>query len=196
MGQAPTDPLVSLKQSGLRVWNYYWHFRHELKMSEDELRAAGIEGDDLFIRPELIEPLKEVDAKFRKHGYELIVKDAYRSPELYELAYRKRHARWGKKATDRLYNMKDKPHTSGLVVDVNLVDPKTGEQVRMRDPKHDDEGAQTIGYYKDKADPVSREYQRLQDLLIETMLAVGFKLGVKKEFWHFEYPASGSRVVK
>ncbi|HEY8108846.1 MAG TPA: M15 family metallopeptidase [Patescibacteria group bacterium] len=185
---ATPPKLVSLRGSGLRVWNYYWHFRHELKMSEDELREVGIEGDDLFIRPEVIGPLKEADAKFREHGYELIVKDAYRSPELYELAYRRRHAVYGQAATDRLYNMRDRPHMSGLVVDVNLVDPETGEQVKMRNPKHDDEGAQTIGFYKGKQDPVSREYERLQDLLIEVMLSVGFKLGVKREFWHFEYP--------
>lgn len=185
---AKPPQLVSVRESGIRCWNYYWHFRHELKMSEDELREVGIEGDELFVRPELAEPLKEADRKFREHGYELIVKDAYRSPELYELAYRKRHAVYGKTATERLYNMKDKPHLSGRAIDVNLVDPRTGEQVKMRDPKHDDDGAQTIGYYKDKGDATSKEFQRLQDLLIDTMLSIGFRLGKKREFWHFEYP--------
>lgn len=186
--------LVKLSDHGIRSWNYYWHFRHELKMTEAELRIVGVEGDTLYVRPELIEPLKEADKRFRKHSFELVVKDAYRSPELYALAYRKRQARWGRKATDRLYNMKDMPHRSGLVVDVSLVDSKNGQEVRMRDPKQDDDGAQSIGFYQDKSDAVSREYQRLQDLLIEVMLSVGFELGIKREFWHFEFPDESEPV--
>ncbi len=181
----PTS-LVSVRKAGLRQINYYWTKQEELSITAEELSAAGVDGNDTYLRLEVIEPLKTANKKLKKHGFELIVKDGYRSPELYHLAHRKRTARWGKEATERLLNMERMPHASGLVVDVNLVDLQTGKEVKMRDPKDDDQGAQFIGFYKDRTDVRSQEFERRQDLLIGTMLSVGFELGVKREFWHFE----------
>jgi D-alanyl-D-alanine dipeptidase len=64
---------------------------------------------------------------------------------------------------------------------------KTGEEVPMRDKK-DDPANFFIDYYKDRDDSQSKKYQRLQGLLVDTMLGLGFRLGSKKEFWHFELP--------
>jgi D-alanyl-D-alanine dipeptidase len=59
--------------------------------------------------------------------------------------------------------------------------------VKFFDYQKDGSDAWFVGFYKNKNDELSCEYQRLQDLLITVMLRNGFKLGVKNEVWHFEF---------
>ena len=78
------------------------------------------------------------------------------------------------------------PHATGLAVDIGLLDLKTGKELMMRN-KDDDPEAYLIDYYRNKKDSQSAEFQRLQDILISTMTSVGFSVGEKGEFWHFEW---------
>ena len=177
--------LVNLNEYGIKSINYYWERRRKFNISEQELHAIGISGDYAQVDKRLIPKLKEANKLFAKHGYEIIVKDGYRSKELYDLVRQKRYDLDGKENTDKTFSTGTNPHSTGLVVDINLVRLDDGKEVRMWNKADWPDGIFT-NFYKDKKDPKSLGYQKLQDMLIKTMLELGFKLGKRKEFHHFE----------
>jgi pimeloyl-ACP methyl ester carboxylesterase/D-alanyl-D-alanine dipeptidase len=181
--------LVNVTDYGITGINFYWTRKERFGVSEKEMNEVGIYDGNAYVDKSIIEPLQKAQHLFKEAGYELIVKDAYRTPELYHLVQKKRYEVRGKEETDALLNMVTMPHTTGRAIDINLIDPKTGQELLMRDPA-EDPGAFFIDFYRERQDPQSQEYQHLQDLMVTTMLSVGFRLGSKKEFWHFEYPAS------
>lgn len=179
--------LVSTADYGIKGFNHYWTKRDFYNMTEVELNAAGVTNGNAYVDESLIPLLQQVNEVLKPQGYGIIVKDGYRSPELYKLIQTKRYEMFGKEQTDRILNTITMPHSNGRTVDVSLSDIKTGEEVPMRNKKDDPDNF-FIDFYRHKEDSESKEYQRLQDLLIKTMLSVGFKLGTKNEFWHFEIP--------
>jgi len=178
--------LVNVINYGIKAINYYWTKRQEYNLSEDELRVVGVTGDGVMVDETLIPLLQKANEIFKQHGYELIIKDAYRSPELYQLVKQKRYELFGKEHTDQTLNAVRMPHSTGRVVDINLADLKTGNEVKMWDRKDWPQGI-VYGFYRDKVDEQSKEFQRLQDLMVKTMFDLGFAFGLKKEFWHFEF---------
>lgn len=185
------DPknLVYSDSFGVRGDNYYWHNAERFGITKDELAAEDIVDARVKVDKSLEVPLKAAQAKLKQHGYDIVIKDGYRSPSMYELAHRKRSETMGK--TDQLINLEAMPHASGRVVDLDLVDAKTAEPVPMRN-REDGLDACFINYYRDKTDAKSREYQCLQELLVGTMKDLGFVLGSKDEYWHFELPPTKS----
>jgi D-alanyl-D-alanine dipeptidase len=182
------DPkLVKLADYGIEGVSYYWTRRERLGISEEELHNAGVHDEFAYVRPEIVKPLLRADKALRMFGYRMVVKDALRPAAAYQLAQRKLYEKQGKELTDALLNMEKMPHATGLVVDLGLVELTTGKEVWLRKGEDDKDGAWRIGYYLGKDDPESLEYQRLQTILIGTMVSAGFVLGSKGEFWHFEY---------
>ncbi|MEI8060679.1 MAG: hypothetical protein WCG99_00060 [Candidatus Berkelbacteria bacterium] len=181
-----SENLVNIADFGIKGANYYWTRSERYKISKDELENAGVFDGNAYLDKKLIAPLQKANEKLLNLGMELIVKDAHRTPELYKLAETKLYEYQGKDKTDKLLNMIRMPHATGLAVDIGLIDLKTGEELKMRDSKDDPE-AYLIDNYRKKKDPQSKEFQRLQDILIETMTLVGFSVGTKGEFWHFEW---------
>jgi D-alanyl-D-alanine dipeptidase len=177
--------LVKLSDYGIKSINYYWERRDKFNLSEVELNMVGVNGGDAFIDYSLIPRLQEVNKLLNPIGYEIIVKDAYRSKKLYDLVRQKRYESDGKETTDRTLSATRMPHSTGLAVDVNLVDLSTGEEIAIWDKSDWPDGI-FVDYYKNKTDEKSRQYQRMQDLLINTMQKAGFKLAPKNEFHHFE----------
>jgi len=177
--------LVNLSDFGIRNINYYWERKDKFNLTEAELTAIGVINGQALVDESLIPKLKMANELLKPLGYELLIKDAYRSKELYELIRQKRYEIDGRDNTDRTFSQTKMPHSSGLAVDVNLIDLKTESEVEMWDKLDWPDGI-FIGYYKQRQDPVSKKYQELQDLLIGTMLKAGFRLGEKKEFHHFE----------
>ncbi len=155
-------------------------------LTEDELRQAGVSCGDAYVEEKLVAVLQRVNAHLASSGFELIIKDGYRSKELYLLVQQKRYAQFGQEATDKILNLERMAHVTGLTVDVGLVDVKSQKEIEMRDKEDGIEGM-FVGFYAQKSDAKSRRYQQLQVLLIEVMTDEGFVLGSKKEFWHFEY---------
>ncbi len=127
--------LVNLSDYGIKSINYYWDRREKFDLTEEELRSIGVTGNSAQVDEKLIPKLKEANKIFKKSGYELIVKDGYRSPELYLLVQRKRYEIDGKENTDKTLNTDRMAHSTGLVVDINLVDLKTGQEVEAWDKK-------------------------------------------------------------
>ncbi|NTW62259.1 M15 family metallopeptidase [Candidatus Saccharibacteria bacterium] len=177
--------LVNLSDYGIQSMNYYWERMDNFNISKDELINIGITGDCAQVDVRLVPRLKQANKILKKHGYEIIVKDGYRSKELYDLVRRKRYENDGKEVTDNTLSTGANPHSTGLAIDVNLVRLDDGVEVEIRD-KDDWPNSIFKDYYRNKADPKSIEYQRLQDLLADTMTSVGFLMGKRNEFHHFE----------
>ena len=180
------ENLVNIADFGIKGANYYWTRSGRYKISKEELGNAGVFDGNAYLDKELIVPLQKANEKLSNLGLELIVKDAHRTPGLYKLAEKKLYEYQGKDKTDKLLNMIHMPHATGLAVDIGLIDLKTGEELKMRD-SNDDPEAYFIDFYRGKTDLSSKEFQRLQDILISTMISVGFLVGTKGEFWHFEW---------
>jgi len=177
--------LTPTENHGIKGINYYFVRREKYEINLLELEMADVKDPKAYVDATLIPLLKKANEILTQYGYEIIVKDAYRSAELYGLIQQKRYAKYGKEQTDKILNTVSMPHSSGRAADIGLVQIETGEEIPMRN-KEDDPDNFFIDYYRDKNDPESQEYQRLQDLLVDTMLSLGFVLGSKKEYWHFE----------
>ena len=182
----PKD-LVYTDDFGIRGSNYYWHNAERFSISTSELAKQDIDDERVRVDKAIIEPLKSAQKTLQSSGYDIVVVDGYRSPELYKLAHKKRAELYDKRNADSLMNLSAMPHASGRTVDIDLVDVKTGKKVEMRS-REDGVEACFVDYYRGKADPKSKQYQQLQDLLVGTMKNLGFVLGSKKEYWHFELP--------
>jgi D-alanyl-D-alanine dipeptidase len=177
--------LVYLQDYDIKGINYYWARRELFKLSVEELHSVGVFDERPQLDASVIKNLQAANKALKNHGYELFIKDAYRSPELYNLVFAKRSIQFGKDQTSRIFNLTDMPHASGTTLDASLLDLDTSQEIDMRN-KADDPEAYFIDFYKDKPDLTSQEYQRLQVLLRTTMLEAGFRLGTKNEYWHFE----------
>ncbi|MCL2869633.1 hypothetical protein FWF48_02385 [Candidatus Saccharibacteria bacterium] len=178
--------LVDIADYGIKGINYYVARAEQLGVTKDELASIGITNSSALVRREMLPSLLRAQSDLKQAGYDILVKDAYRSPELYKLVQRKRYERDGRTDTDKTLNAVEMPHASGSVVDINLIDIKTGQELELWDKSDWPDGA-FVDYYKNHADVKSQEYQKLQTLLIKTMLKNGFKLGKMREFWHFVY---------
>ena len=169
-----------------KIYYYRQDIREKLNISIDELENIGIRDGLILVSLRIIEPLLKAQAIIRKSNMDIVIKDGYRSPDLYKLAYDKRVIIEGLEKTNLLLNMDKMPHSSGLVVDLGLINLETNEPVSFYSFKDDGTDSWFVDFYRDKQDPQSVEFQRIQDIMINAMLASGFKLGQKKEIWHFE----------
>jgi D-alanyl-D-alanine dipeptidase len=180
------NDLVYIDEHGLQGTNFYWNKYESKGLTKEDILVAGLTSDRVQVHKDIIGPLIAIDAEFQKRGYRLYIKEGYRSKELYEIVYKRRVEKFGKEETDRLLNMKDMPHAAGKSVDVSLRDKETDEEVFLRNVA-DGTNAMFVDFYKNKTDEASKKYQDLQEFVISAMLAHGFKLGTKNEYFHFDY---------
>jgi len=183
---------VCIDEYGLLGINYYWNRRKIYGVGEDELKKVGIINDRVRVHREIIEPLLSIDKVFIKQGYRLFVKEGYRPEELYKLIYKKRVEKFGKEGTDKLINMDKMPHKTGKTADVTLWDPKKKKEIYLRD-KGDGINALFVDFYKDRTDEKGKWYQSMQEYVINTMQDNGFRLGVLREYFHFDYNPSAPK---
>ncbi len=178
--------LTYIDEHGILGSNFYWH-KHDAKgISLEEIMAIGLTDGRVQVSKKIIEPLKKVDSILKARGFRLYIKEGYRSKELYELVFKKRSEKFGVEETKRLFNMEGMPHAKGMSVDVALWDLNEDREVFMRNGA-DGTDALFVDYYKNRNDEKSKEYQDLQEFVITTMLAQGFSLGTKNEYFHFDY---------
>ena len=147
------------------IWsNFYWTRRADYGLSEEELKNAGVENERVQIDESLVDSLKAADQELQKHGFRLYVKEGYRSPELYNLIYQKRTAKYGAENVNKILNMEDKPHATGKAVDIGLLDKETLVEVPTR-KREDGPESLLCDFYRNKDDAESKLYQARQDLL-------------------------------
>ena len=183
-----TPTLVCTRDWGIPGANYYYVNHERKNITLEELAEVGVVDDRTYVHPDLIKPLVEVLAALAAYGYGILIVDAYRSAATYALVRRKYAEQNSEESASRLFNMEVMPHTNGRTIDVDLIDLATGKKIMTRDNAKDGLDASFEGFYRDRDDPDSREFQRLQDLLHRIMFAAGFILGSKREVWHFELP--------
>jgi D-alanyl-D-alanine dipeptidase len=178
--------LVYIDEYGLLGSNFYFRNHESKGISKEEIVLAGLVDGRVRVSLEIIEPLKRVDEVFKSKGYRLYLKEGYRSKAVYDLVFKKRSEKFGKEETERLINIKDMPHATGKTVDVTIWDPKENKEVYSRNVK-DGVEALFIVFYRHQNAPESARYQELQEFVIRAMLEQGFRVGVKREYFHFNY---------
>ncbi len=178
--------LVFIDTYGLLGSNFYWRTYAAKGLSKQDILAAGLTDDRVRVHRELIKPLLAVDTLLHQHGYRVYIKEGYRSKMLYEVVYRRRVEKFGREETARLLNMKDMPHAEGLSIDVALWDVEKNQEVYLRRGE-DGVDALFVDFYKEKGDAESKRYQKLQEWVIAIMQNHGFRLGTKREYFHFDY---------
>ncbi len=181
-----TKKLVYIDEYGLIGSNFYWHKYEAKGLTKEDILAAGLTGDRVQVDESLIVPLQSIERDLRPLGYRLYIKEGYRSRELYEIIYTRRVEKFGKAETDSLLNMEGMPHALGLSVDVALWSLAENKEVYLRDGA-DGVDALFIFFYKAKPGPEASAYQALQDTLITHMMTHGFRLGTKREYFHFDF---------
>jgi len=183
---------VYIDQYGLRGSNFYWHKYEGKGLSKQDVLEAGLIDDRVQVHVDIVEKLMAIDKVFQTRGYTMYIKEGYRSKALYHIVYQRRVEKFGQVETDRLINITDMPHAQGLSVDVALWNPDTDTEVYMRGGD-DGTDALFVDYYKDRSDPAGQAYQALQEWMISVMQDYGFRLGTRREYFHFDYRPEAER---
>ncbi|MBI5138283.1 MAG: hypothetical protein HZA95_00610 [Candidatus Vogelbacteria bacterium] len=178
--------LIYIDDYGLLGKNFYWRRREVYNVTEEELKTAGILNDRVQVHVDIIEPLKVADKKFQERGMRIFIQEGWRPEALYRLIKDKRTTKEGKDEIDKLFNFVDMPHALGRSVYICPWDPIKDAQIYTRKGE-DGNDALFVDFYKDKHDALSGQYQELQVLMINTMISCGFRLGTKREYFHFDY---------
>jgi len=165
--------LIYIDEYGLKGTNFYWHKYKSKGLTKEDVLNASLTSDRVQVHKDIAELLVAVNKVFITKGFELYLKEGYRSEALYDIVYKRRVEKFGKEDTDSIFNMNDKPHALGLSVDVALWDIETDTEVYMRKGE-DDTPALFVDFYKDKFDAESQSYQQLQEWLIKVMQDHGF----------------------
>ena len=183
--EKPHD-LVYIDDYGLLGSNFYWHKYATHGLTMEDILAAGLTDDRVQVSAKIIDTLVAIDAELLKRGWRLYIKEGYRSEELYKIVYERRVAKYGKEVTDSILNLEAMPHALGLSIDAAIWDKETNKEMYLRKGE-DGVPALFIGFYKDKDDEESKKYQELQDYLAGLMLSRGFRIGTRREYFHFDY---------
>lgn len=181
----PTD-LVYIDKYGLLGSNFYWYKYETHGLTKQDIIDAGLTNDRVQVSKRIINILVEIDCELQSENRRLYIKEGYRSETLYNMVYKRRVEKYGKDITDTILNMEAMPHAEGLTVDATLWDLKEDKEIYLRRPE-DGTAALFVGFYKDKKDLELQQYQDLQDYLIKLMMRYGFRLGSKREYFHFDY---------
>lgn len=183
---------VYIDDHGLLGSNFYWRKGIETGITKDDLARVGLVDERVLVHEDIIESLKKADDVLHAKSFRLYISEGYRSKELYRFINEKIEAKMGKHETARILNMKDMPHSSGKSVDVSLWDENKNNFTPLRNKKHGFD-AYFVDYYKNSESEEEKEYQRLQEMIINLMQDCGFRLGTKREYFHFNYEPNSPR---
>lgn len=179
--------LVKISEYGLEGKNRYWVNGDRYNVTQDELRAIGITDDQAYLNRRTCEKLQRINEELQEHGLQLIVKDAYRSKELYDLVYEKRVKMFGKEQTDKIFNVRTYPHATGDTVDVSLVNAQTKEQLPLVMNIEDRQAlieSRATDFYANSTDEKEQVVHTNRMTLKNIMNKYGFE-GIPHEYRHF-----------
>jgi D-alanyl-D-alanine dipeptidase len=182
---------ISLSSLGFKYRNYYYGQGGEkIGITKKDLALIGLRDNNLWIHPDVCEPLIKGAAKMLDGGYGIVINDAWRSVELYKLIARRRT----ESGLDikNLINMENKPHSTGQSVDIIPTNLKTGKDMWTRNQKRDGASSFFVDFYRDSTISENIEYQKIQDVMTDSFLSSGFVLGTRKEYWHFQLPEAAT----
>ncbi|MBI2676780.1 MAG: hypothetical protein HYX21_02415 [Candidatus Yanofskybacteria bacterium] len=160
--------------------NFYWRKGVEIGISKEDLVSVDLHDERVLVHKDIVQALKSADRELQNKEYRLYITEGYRSKDLYTLVNNKMKEKIGEVDTNRILNIIDMPHSTGKSVDV--ASWKDGKKIILHDKK---DGIN--GYFVDFYKQSNRSYQELQEILIGIMQNNGFRLGKKREYFHFNY---------
>ncbi len=184
--------LVNIKKYDIRGKLYYLQPSNLLKynITSNDLLDINILNDDVFVAEEVISQLIKINSLLLLEWLELIVKDGYRSLELYELVYRKRCEIFWKDDTDKILNMDRKIHATGYAIDVSLAFiwgdelltkfGSHGENAKYNQEQYD------INFFQDSLQPEEQIMHTNRMKLYHLKIQHWFVLWTLNEYWHYE----------
>lgn len=180
------DNFVYIDENNLLGSNFYWRKGIEIGISKEDLARVGLQDERALVHKDIIEALKNADKVLQSKGYNLYVTEGYRSEELYKLLNEKMVEKLGEQEKNRILNMQDMPHSSGKSIDIALW--RDNKKILLHDKKDGIDGY-FVNFYKQ----TNKTYQELQEMLINIMQDNGFRLGTKREYFHFNYEPQSPR---
>jgi D-alanyl-D-alanine dipeptidase len=181
--------LVKIDDYGLEWTNRYWVNADRFEITKEELENAWVKDESAYLTVHCCELLSKLDKELReKHKLKLIVKDAYRSKELYDLVRDKRIAKLWKEETDKIFNTKnDYPHSSWNTLDVAFMylnnDPFIMFKWNIQD-RSDLVASRARYFYKDADDEEGKLIHKNRMFMQDMMSKYWFE-GIDHEYWHF-----------
>ena len=125
--------LVNLENYNIKSINYYFVKHKQYNITLEELNNIWINDNICKVNKNIAQILKKINEELQNYWLELLVKDGYRSQELYDLIYHKRIAIEGKEYVDKIFKPIRAIHSTGNVVDVSIINSITWEEIPMRD---------------------------------------------------------------
>ena len=183
------ESFVYIDEYGLLGSNFYWHKGIEIGLSKEELKKEEVKDNRVLVYRDIIKALQNANQVLQSKGYGLYITEGYRSKELYELINKKIKEKIGEQETNRILNIVDMPHSTGKSIDVALW--HNGKKMILHS-KEDGINGYFVGFYK-QGEKENKYYQELQEFLINTMQDNGFRLGTKREYFHFNYDPESPR---
>ncbi len=180
------DNFVYIDENDLLGSNFYWHKGVEVGIPKEVLAKVGLQDERVSVHKDIVEALKNADKVLQEKGYRIFITEGHRSKELYTLINEKIAEKIGEQEKNRILNMKDMPHSTGKSVDVALW--QDNKKILLHDKK---DGIN--GYFVDFYKQTNKNYQELQEMLIGIMQDNGFRLGTKREYFHFNYDLQSPR---
>jgi D-alanyl-D-alanine dipeptidase len=178
--------LVYIDEYGLLGINYYYKQAKKEGMKKEELIELELFNERILVHKDIIEDLVKVDKAFQKKGFRLYLFEGYRSKKLYHLINQRMIKRLGKEETEKILNMEEMPHSSGKSVDISLWNKEKNYLIPLKN-KEDGIESYFVNYYKNSKGEKEKKYFKLQKFMIKTMLKNGFRLGKRREYFHFDY---------
>lgn len=186
--------LVNIKDYDIRGKLYYVQPNNLVKydINIEDLEKIGVYNDDVFIEKEVAIKLVEINNLLRKEWLKLVVKDWYRSSELYELAYKGLCKMHWILDTNKILTMERKIHATWRAIDVSIAFVGWDDIV-MKFGSHGDKvkywiEQYDINFFIDSQDPEEQEMHNNRMKLYNLMNNCWFVLWSKCEYWHYELP--------
>lgn len=195
------EPLVSCASHGLISKDFYF-----MKLADGDMNFLPALEKKLFwpfawLRQTVVQSLKKVDEKLRKHDLFLVVNSGWRHPDVQKLAIEWSRKHHGEKETIRRYatifetekGKKLAPHTTGGCCDLELWSLQTGKSLSRLDQKGDEINFFKLEQRNDLAE-VELTKRNLRRILYHLLCTPGICLPKEKvftihpgEYWHFGY---------
>lgn len=191
MKDSRPNHFLSLQKAGHDCKSYYHGPGGEkIGITRDILSGFGLDGT-LWTHPEVLPRLEVAREIIETYGLGVRITDAWRPLEFCRhLVVVHRKSPLGQ---PELISQERFPHATGMAIDVDLIDGVTKKQIWLRNQQVHGHRSAVYGFYRDFREPEFIRYHMLQDLLVSTFLSVGFTLGEKQEYWHFEVDGINSQ---
>ena len=182
------ENLVPIENYWLEGKNWYWENATKFGITARELELLDILDERAYLTEYACLQLQKIDRELRTIWLRLVIKDAYRSKELYELIYHKRVAALGKEDTDKILNTKgDYPHSTWNTVDVTIVSTSDKKPLQFYLPIENRElqvASRATDYYE-KGDSEEEKLVHHNRMILKDIMQKYWFEWIAHEYRHF-----------